>query len=76
MAEHQVKKLRSLLQEQAEKLINAFFGPEHLFCELAQLYESTLFMENQNNEKILSRIKILPKVGAELILLDHHDYWI
>ena len=70
-SEHEVKELRSLLQEQAENLINASFGPEHLFRELAQLYESTMEMKNQVNEEILSRIKILPKVAAELLLLGH-----
>ena len=71
IAEHEVKELQSLLREQAEKLINASFGPEHLFRELAQLYESTLFMESKDNEEILSRIKMLPKVAAELLLLGH-----
>ena len=71
IAKHEVKELRTLLRKQAENLINASFGPEHLFRELAQLYESTLFMESQNNEEILTRIKILPKVAAELLLLGH-----
>ena len=68
-AEHQ---LQSLLQKQAENLINASsFKSEHLFRELAQLYESTLFMESKDNEEILTRIKMLPKVAAELLLLGH-----
>ena len=71
ITEHQVKELRSLLREQAKNLINASFGPEHLFRELAQLYESTFFMESANNEEIFSRIKMLPKVAAELLMLGH-----
>ena len=71
IAEYEVKELRSLLQEQAEKLINASFGPEHLFRELAQLYESTLEMKSQVNKEMLSRIKMLPKVAAELLMLGH-----
>ena len=71
ITEHQVKELRSLLQEQAENLINASFRSEHLFRELAHLYESTLFMESKDNEEILARIKMLPKVAAESLLLGY-----
>ena len=63
--------LRKILQKQAENLINASFGPEHLFRELAQLYECTNEMNCQVNNEIFSRIKTLPKVAAELLLLGY-----
>ena len=62
--------LRKLLQEQVKDLINASFGPEHLFRELAQLYESTMEMKSQVNE-YLPHIEIFPKVAAELLMSGH-----
>ena len=71
--DQEMKELRKSLQEQAKNLINAYFGPEHLFRELAQLYECINEMNCHVNKEILSRthVNMLPKVATELLLLGH-----
>ena len=70
--EQELKNLREVLRLQAKKLVNASFGVEHLFRELAQLYESTCTAtEIGIPQEVLADFKKLPKLAAELLLSGH-----
>ena len=59
------KKIRQNLIKQDKALIDASFGVEHFFRELAQIYECTM---ERGNEDERQKLKVLPKVAAQLLL--------
>ena len=67
-SEEEAKKIREDLVKQDKALIDASFGVEHFFCELAQIYECTMELQSEVKASKLRETKMFPEVAAELLL--------
>ena len=68
ISEKKKKETKRTLIKQDEDLINASFGVEHLFRELAQVYECTMEMKSEVDESKLKEVNQFPKIAAQLLL--------
>ena len=68
ISEKKKKEIKRALIKQDEDLINASFGVEHLFRELAQVYECTMEMKSEVDESKLKEVSKFPKIAAQLLL--------
>ena len=58
---------RSHMNELNMQLINASFGPEHIFREIGQMYEAVI-AQNDAPELLRNKISKLPEIAAQLLL--------
>ena len=65
--ENAEKKCRFEMNELNMQLIDASFGPEHLFREIGQLYEAVM-SQTDAQEDLRRKISRLPKIAAQLLL--------
>ena len=66
--EEKRKEIKQTLIKQNEDLIDASFGVEHLFRELAQVYECTMEMKSEVDKSKLKEVNRFPKIAVQLLL--------